>query len=370
MRRVVALLLAMVMLLTALSVTVYGAQPTVTVKAEQSADGKTVTATVQVSETVDLAGLQLTLAYDTSMLEISGDPVIGGAAASMSHLCNPKNPGEVILVAYSVKDVANKGGSLLTVTFVVKDKASGQTALNLKDVLLVDGKIEEISCTVTSGKVQLKAPDDPETAEPPEIVGSGDLEELAGEEGKASFSDCAGHWAEDYIEEAVEKGLVEGVGGGRYRPNDTMTRSQFVTILWRQSGRPAPAKKASFTDLDPKQTWYHDAVAWAEENEVVNGIGGGKFGPEDPVTREQMMVILFRYSGQSAGLESMLYEGAFRDEDKISPWAKDAVHWAVYHDVYCGVNAVEFGDTLNPLHNATRAQIAVVMTKYDRAFGQ
>ena len=87
-----------------------------------------------------------------------------------------------------------------------------------------------------------------------------------------SFEDTKGHWAESYIEEAVGLGFINGYGDGNYGPDDQMTRAQFATILWREAGQPEPAGKATFTDLNPKQTYYHKAVAWAEENGVMNGV--------------------------------------------------------------------------------------------------
>ena len=163
---------------------------------------------------------------------------------------------------------------------------------------------------------------------------------------------------------------VYSMGGGLYKPDTNMTRAQFVTILWRYAGSPEPTAAASFTDLDKTQTWYMKAVAWAYEKGIVNGIGAGRFGPNGLVTREQMMTILFRYSGQTPGIEQGLYAGAFRDGDQISPWAKTALYWAVYNNVYCGVSAVSAGDTLAPGGKATRAQIAVVMVKYSEAFSK
>ena len=178
------------------------------------------------------------------------------------------------------------------------------------------------------------------------------------------FKDVSGHWAEEYILQAGERSLVQGYNG-LYRPDDTMTRAELVTILWRASGEPEPKGKASFTDLT--QDWYKKAVAWAEENAVVNGVAPGKFNPNGNVTREQVAAILFRLAGSTSGGESawaFLYDMAYTDADKISAYAKAAVYWCIYNYVYCGEASVSEGDTLAPKADATRGQIAVMITRY------
>ena len=135
----------------------------------------------------------------------------------------------------------------------------------------------------------------------------------------AAFKDVSGHWAEEYILQAGERSLVQGYNG-LYRPDDTMTRAELVTVLWRASGEPEPKGTASFTDLT--QDWYKKAVAWAEENAVVNGVAPGKFNPDGNVTREQVAAILFRLSGSTSGMELMftsIYDDYYADDDKSVP---------------------------------------------------
>lgn len=343
-------------------------QPALSVTAVQSDDGSTVTATVHVAQTVPLAGLQFTLTYDGSLMSVTGDPVVGGAAAKMSYICNPDKENKVILVAYSTTDVENSGGDLLTVTFAVKSGASGSASFGLTDDMLINGDLAAISAGEPAAKtIAVRAPGTVVTPVDPTVVSGGDIKT---DTESTPFTDCSGHWAESYIAKAVKAGLVNGMGNNLYQPDATMTRAQFVTILWRYAGSPEPKSATPFTDLDKTQTWYLKAVAWAYENGVINGVGNGKFGPGGAVTREQMMTILFRYSGKSAGVEQSLYGNAFRDGDQISDWAKTAIYWAVYNDVFCGVSAVKVGDTLAPGSKATRAQIAVVMVKYSEAFAK
>lgn len=181
----------------------------------------------------------------------------------------------------------------------------------------------------------------------------------------AAFKDVSGHWAEEYILQAGERSLVQGYNG-LYRPDDTMTRAELVTVLWRASGEPEPKGTASFTDLT--QDWYKKAVAWAEENAVVNGVAPGKFNPDGNVTREQVAAILFRLAGSTSGDEAMWgplsYDSYYTDADKISSYAKAAVYWCIYNYVYCGEASVAEGDTLAPKADATRGQIATMVVRY------
>lgn len=179
-----------------------------------------------------------------------------------------------------------------------------------------------------------------------------------------TFQDVDGHWAEAYILQAGERSLVQGYNGS-YRPDDSMTRGELVTILWRAMGEPEPKGQASFTDLT--QDWYKKAVAWAEETAVVNGTAPGKFSPDGNVSREQLATILFRLAGSTSGMEMMftsIYDDYYDDEQDISSYAKAAVYWCVFNEVYCGEAAVDEGHTLAPKADATRGQIAVMMIRY------
>lgn len=179
-----------------------------------------------------------------------------------------------------------------------------------------------------------------------------------------AFKDVEGHWAEAYILLAGEEALVQGYNG-LYRPDDSMTRAELVTVLWRAEGEPEPKGNASFTDLT--QDWYKKAVAWAEENKVVNGVAAGKFDPNGKVTREQLATILFRLSGGVSGLETLFMaenEKRLTDADQISSYARAAIHWCIFNEVYCGEASAEVGDTVAPRAAATRGQIAVMMIRY------
>lgn len=106
-----------------------------------------------------------------------------------------------------------------------------------------------------------------------------------------------GRWYHEGIDYAIAHGLMNGVGNGMFEPGSSMTRAMLVTVLWRYAGSPAGWENP-FTDV-PNGSWFTQAVAWAAENGIVNGVGNNKFEPDSNITREQMAAILFRYAAKS-----------------------------------------------------------------------
>lgn len=173
------------------------------------------------------------------------------------------------------------------------------------------------------------------------------------------FTDIGGHWAEDSILSAVSNSLFSGVSAERFAPNDNMTRAMLVTVLYRLEGTPAVFAANRFSDV-ASGSWYERAVIWAAENNIVNGVGGSSFAPQQPVTREQMVAILYRYAnytGRSTGAGESL--NAFRDAAQVSSYARSAMQWAVSEGLINGANG-----QLSPKGYATRAQVAAILVRY------
>lgn len=179
----------------------------------------------------------------------------------------------------------------------------------------------------------------------------------------ADFTDVSGHWAESFIIQAADRQLIQGYDG-KYNPDDPMTRAQLVTILWRAEGSPEPKGAADFTDLT--QEWYKKPVAWAQENSVVNGVGNGKFDPDGTVTRQQLAAVLHRLAGSpmDAMLFTQFYDADYPDSGAVSSYAKQAIYWCIYRQVYCGESSLSVGKTLDPQAPASRGQIAVMIVRY------
>ncbi len=169
-----------------------------------------------------------------------------------------------------------------------------------------------------------------------------------------------GDWAHGGIDFAIEHGLFQGVSDTRFDPNGTMTRGMLVTVLWRNAGSPE-ADICDFTDVEPGQ-WYTEAVAWAAENNIVNGVGDGRFDPMSQITREQLATILYRYAGvEDPATEELLTQ--FPDGTTVSPYARAALTWAVSQGLMNGVQS-EGISYLKPQGSATRAQTAAILHRW------
>ena len=175
------------------------------------------------------------------------------------------------------------------------------------------------------------------------------------------FSDVAADaWYAEYINYVAENGLMNGYEDGRFGPNDKTTRAQIVTVLYRMEGEPAVSSSSSFKDVSAGGQYYSAAVAWASRNDIVNGYEDGRFGPNDNVTREQIAAILYRYAAYKEYDTTLAGNiASFSDAAKVSSWANSAIAWAVGEGLINGDNGA-----LKPQGNATRAEIATLLTRF------
>ena len=157
-----------------------------------------------------------------------------------------------------------------------------------------------------------------------------------------------------------ENGLMLGTSKTLFSPHGTATRGMMATILWRMEGSPAPKGKNSFTDVEAGK-WYADAITWTAENGIFAGYGKDKFGPDDPITREQLAAIFYRYAGYKG--YDLTVKGnldKFKDADKVTDYAKMAMQWAVSSGLVKGKS----GNLLDPQGTATRAEIATMLHRF------
>ena len=157
-----------------------------------------------------------------------------------------------------------------------------------------------------------------------------------------------------------ENGLMLGTSKTLFSPYGTATRGMMATILWRMEGSPVPKGKNSFTDVEAGK-WYADAITWTAENGIFAGYGKDKFGPDDPITREQLAAIFYRYAdykGYDLTVKGNLDK--FKDADKITDYAKTAMQWAVGSGLVKGKS----GNLLDPQGTATRAEIAAMLHRF------
>jgi len=167
-------------------------------------------------------------------------------------------------------------------------------------------------------------------------------------------------WYFDVVEKIAEIGLFNGTSQTEFSPEEPMTRAMLVTVLYRLEGRVETNAQVTFTDVEAGE-WYTDAVAWAEKSGIVNGLGNGKFGTGESISRQDMITILYRYlnfkgitSKESVALDK------FADMDDIGDWAREALEWAVAESIIQGTS----NTTLSPRDACTRAQVATIVLRY------
>ena len=182
---------------------------------------------------------------------------------------------------------------------------------------------------------------------------------------KVSFPDVANdRWSAASISYAVEKGYMKGVGDGKFDPAGSLTRAMVATVLWRREKSPAPSAPSGFDDV-PTGEWYADAVAWAKEEGVVQGVSDKKFNPNGLITREQLATMLFRFSSTApVSVPERADLTSFADVGKVSDWATEPLEWAVEADLIKGTD----GNRLSPGGFATREQFAAIIKRYDDSF--
>lgn len=161
-----------------------------------------------------------------------------------------------------------------------------------------------------------------------------------------------GRWYSEAVRFVTENGLMSGYDN-QFAPGAFLTRAQLAQVLYNCAERPATETVGSFDDVR-SGAWYSQSVAWAVERGVVSGYGGGRFGPNDPITREQLAAMLWQYAGRPEFSELAL---PFQDTDQVSPWAADALRWAVDRGILSGRG----GGVLDPTGYATRAEAAQML---------
>ncbi|MBS5165433.1 MAG: S-layer homology domain-containing protein [Butyricicoccus pullicaecorum] len=172
-----------------------------------------------------------------------------------------------------------------------------------------------------------------------------------------AYGDVQAHWAQDAVAWAVTNKLFAGVSNTQFAPDSAMTRGMLATVLHRLAGQPALGQN-QFADI-PADAYYKNAVAWASQLGLVSGIGEGRFAPNSNITREQLAVILYKFAGSPAVSATEL---TFKDSAAISAWAQNAIAWAVQEGFLSGMS----DGTLTPAGQATRAQVATILMRFEQ----
>lgn len=315
---------------------------------------------VDLADNVGFGAMQIRLGYDNEKLLLeeatAGEIITDDVISSI----NTDITGEINFSAISLQDVTESG-----TVFVAKFKAieSGTAKTDLKILAYADSNGESIDATVTDSKITVEAEAPPMSTGGSLNGGSGTSKADKSDESEPktnpnkTFTDVSQtHWAKEYIERAVELGIVSGYENGEFKPDSEMTRAEFATVLWNIAEKPETSAIPNFTDVS-ESDWFYKQVAWGYGEGIISGTSETAFSPNDKLTREQAMTILYRYS-ESPEAENTLDK--FIDGDAVSDYAKNAMNWAISNGIISGINETE----LSPKTSATRAQLATIMVRF------
>ena len=169
------------------------------------------------------------------------------------------------------------------------------------------------------------------------------------------------NWAHEGIDYCISHGLMQGTDSKHFSPNQQMTRAMMVTVLYRSAGSPSVSGlPCPFEDL--KADWYRAAVTWAYHEGITGGVSAARFAPDDLVSREQLVAMLYRYRQLTSATPARINAlDPFRDAHSISSWAEEPMRWAVTSGVLSGTSSTQ----LSPGGNANRAQMATILMRFE-----
>lgn len=285
----------------------------------------------------DLTDLDLSVDMDTGTIPAEAVNSVAGEAGTVQ--LTVKNDGEF--------------GFTMTLTAPVGAKNAGLWA-NLYHYDEAAGKLVYTASSLVDGDGYASLP-----------VGSAGQYALVldGKSHALPFTDlAAGAWYEDAVAYVYRHDLMSGFSEDTFGPNAALSRAQLCQILYNMEGRPAVTGSGSFSDL-ADGAWYTDAVTWAASQGIVDGYGGGLFGPDDNITREQLASILYRYA-QARGDDVSVGEDtnilSYSDAADVAEYAVSAMQWACGAGVITGISE----SALAPRGEATRAQTAAMLMRF------
>lgn len=183
--------------------------------------------------------------------------------------------------------------------------------------------------------------------------------------GNGRFGDVReSDWFFEPVQYVVSRGIMNGSGANTFAPREKTTRGMLVTMLYRFEGAPAVSSSCPFQDVAAGK-YYRNAVIWAAERQIVGGLGGGRFAPDNAVTREQLAAILYRYAAfKGYDTQGSAALTGFADRASVGSYAVDAMKWAVAEGLLTGVTAT----MLQPKGFALRSQVAAILMRFCERF--
>ena len=175
-----------------------------------------------------------------------------------------------------------------------------------------------------------------------------------------SFVDTDTHWAKENIQFVTRRGLFMGTGQGCFSPNEVLSRGMFVTALGRLAGVEPEGQASSFQDV-ADASYYAPYITWAAQNGIVSGTGADVFRPEQPISREEMAVMMKRFAEKTGKVMHLSPKaGTFSDQNQIAPWAREAVQEMQQAGILSGKRLGRF----DPTGATTRAEAAAVLERF------
>lgn len=180
-------------------------------------------------------------------------------------------------------------------------------------------------------------------------------------ETKTKFTDVPQErWYYDEVYTALEYGIMNGKNDELFSPDEFTSRAQVAQTIYNMAGKPETGYQASFSDVKSEE-WYASAVTWASQNKIVSGYPDGTFRPNAAISRQDIVVLLYRYSGSPVVHENLLSQ--FKDAAEVYEYAYEAMEWSVETGLLQGSNG-----SINPQDTATRAELAAILVRYYEKF--
>lgn len=286
-----------------------------------------ITVTLSLRDAKGVSNGRVSLSYDPQLLSLKQSrALLQCGAASL----NTKTAGEVSLAWVGSSLSAGKTG-VLELTFCFTEKAGSSAVLKA-----------EARDVYASGEKCKVAPAGTTLVYNP-------------------YTDIDGHWAKSETLKATHAGIFQGMTKNTYVPEGSLTRAMFVTVLHRLAGTPTSGSvKLTFRDV-PAGSYYERALGWAYGNGIVTGRSQTEFSPDDSITRQELVTMLFRFARwQGRDVSSGAPISGYKDSRAIAPWAERSISWAVDEGILNGYT----DGTIQPEGNATRAEAAAIVCRY------
>lgn len=275
----------------------------------------------------------------------------GSEGQISTSLLNLDETTMVALVENTLKDYYLDG--IVEVDYVVEDGVVDTVNFTMRDSFAAG--LDEIDSGVGTANTETAS-----GSETPAVLTANNGVSVQAEK-NFPFTDVpSNHWARKPINYLYQNGIIAGVSATKFGPDYNVTRAQAVAMIWRAMGKPSNSGKNPFKDLKNGE-YYVDAVLWASENGIVSGTSSNRFSPDDNITREQLVAIIYRlakFVGMDVSNKASI--SSLKDAGRISSYAVEAVQWAVGSKL---VNGYPDG-TFRPLGNATRAEYSQVLYSY------